>query len=118
MARGGQGAHGLVLREPNGVPPLAVVLSPSSLSRPFEMHVRAVALNGVRWGVWLVLTAVLSHFPELEVVLDLLGSGYNADLSCDEMETLWTWTHRASESLSSRVPPLAARSPLDDDGEE
>jgi hypothetical protein len=43
-------AHGLVLREPDGVPPLAVALSPSSLSGPFEMQVSAVALNGVQWG--------------------------------------------------------------------
>jgi hypothetical protein len=120
MARVRQGAHGLVLREPNGVPPLVVALSPSSLSLsgPSEMQVRAVTLNRVWWGVRLVLTAVLSHFLELEVELDLLGFGYNADLSCDEMETLWTWTHRASESLSPWVPPSAARSPPDDAGEE
>jgi hypothetical protein len=65
-----------------------------------------------------VLTAVLSHFPEMDVKLDLLGSGYNTNLSCDEMETLWTQTNRASYSLSSRVPPSAACSPPDDAGEE
>jgi hypothetical protein len=48
-----------------------------------------------------MLTTTLSHFPELEVQLDLLGSGYNSDLASDEMEALW-----ASESLSSRVPQL------------
>jgi hypothetical protein len=32
----------------------------------------------------------LSHFPELELELELLGSGYNADLTKDEMEALWT----------------------------
>jgi hypothetical protein len=47
---------------------------------------------GFSGGGGLVLTAVLSHFPELEVELDLLGSGYNADMLCDEMETLWTQT--------------------------
>jgi hypothetical protein len=44
MAQCGQGApgdltsraHGLVLREPNEVPPLVVALSPSSLSGPSE----------------------------------------------------------------------------------
>jgi hypothetical protein len=30
----------------------------------------------------------MSRFPELEIKLDLLESGYNADLSCDEMEPL------------------------------
>jgi hypothetical protein len=68
-------------------------------------------------GARLVLTAALSYFPEMEVELDQLGSGYNADLSSDEMETLLTRTHRASESLLLHVPPLAAHSPPDDAGE-
>jgi hypothetical protein len=68
------------------------------------MQVSAAALNRVRWGGRLVLTTVLLHFLELEVELDLLGSGYNANRLCDEMETLWTRTCRASKSLSSRVP--------------
>jgi hypothetical protein len=34
------------------------------------------------------MTTVLSHFPKLEVELDLLGSGYNTDLMCDEMEVV------------------------------
>jgi hypothetical protein len=41
-------------------------------------------------GAQLALTAILSHFLELEVELDMLGYGYNADLPCNEMETLWT----------------------------
>jgi hypothetical protein len=39
-------------------------------------------------GGRLVLTAALSYFPEVVIELDLLGSGYNADLLSDEMETL------------------------------
>jgi hypothetical protein len=35
-----------------------------------------------------VLTTTLSHFPKLESELELLGSGYNADLMNDEMEAL------------------------------
>jgi hypothetical protein len=111
-------ARGLVLMEPDGVAPLAVALFLSSLSRPSEIQVSVAALNGVRWGARLALTAILSHFPELEVKLDLLGSGYNADLSCDEMEALWPRTRRASESLSSHVPPSAARTPPEDAEEE
>jgi hypothetical protein len=33
-----------------------------------------------------VFTVALSYFPELDIKLDLLGSGYNADLLSDEME--------------------------------
>jgi hypothetical protein len=32
----------------------------------------------------------LSHFLELEVELDLLGSSYNADMMSDQMEALWS----------------------------
>jgi hypothetical protein len=66
----------------------------------------------------LALTTILSHFHEVEVELDLLGSGDNAGLLCDKMETLWTRTHRALESLSSQVPPSTAPSPPDHAGEE
>jgi hypothetical protein len=55
-----------------------------------EGRVNAAALNEVHLGAWLALTAALSHFPEAESVLELLGSGYNADLMTDEMEAFWT----------------------------
>jgi hypothetical protein len=93
------------------VPPLAVALSSSSYPKLTEARVDAVAINGVQWGARLALTAALSYFLELEDELDLLGFGYNADLLSDGMETLWTRTHQASESLSSRVPPSATCSP-------
>jgi hypothetical protein len=75
---------------------------------------KVTLLSLSRGGVWLALIVVLSHFPELEVKLDLLGSGYNADLSCDEMQTLWTRTDWALESLSSWVPPSGTCSPPND----
>jgi hypothetical protein len=65
-----------------------------------------------------VLLVALLHFPELEVKLDLLGSGYSADLSSDELETLWAQICWVSESLSSNVLPSATRSPPDGVGEE
>jgi hypothetical protein len=68
-------------------------------------------------GAWLALTIVFSYFPKLEVELDLLGSGYNADLTRDEMEVLSTRTRWTSKSLSSRVPPTATHSPPDSAGE-
>jgi hypothetical protein len=69
-------------------------------------------------GGGLALTVALLHFPGLEVKLGMLGSGYNADLSSDEMETLWTQTCQASESLSSHVPPSIIRIPPDSAGDE
>jgi hypothetical protein len=70
------------------MPPLAVALSPSPVLA--EGHVNAAAINGVQWGPRLALTVVLSHFSKLESELELLGSRYNADLTNDKMETLWT----------------------------
>jgi hypothetical protein len=77
---------GLVLGRSDETPPLAVALSPSM--ELTEGHVHAATINGVQWGSWLALTMVLSHFPELESKLELLGSGYNTHLTSDEMETL------------------------------
>jgi hypothetical protein len=57
-----------------------------------------------------VLITTLSHFPEMEAELELVGFGYNADLMSDEMEVPWTQTHWDSEFLSSRVPPSAPHS--------
>jgi hypothetical protein len=96
-----------------------VVLSPSLSPEMIETRVDAATINGVQWGGGkLALTAALSHVLELEVELDLLGSGYNADLSSNEMETLWTQTCQASGSLSSHVTPSGAYCPPDGAGEE
>jgi hypothetical protein len=73
-----------VLERSSEAPSLAAALS--SITDLIKGHVDAVAANGVHLGAWLALTIVLSHFPELELELDLLGSGYNADLTKDEME--------------------------------
>jgi hypothetical protein len=51
-----------------------------------EGRVDVAAANGVHWGAQLALTTVLLHLPELELELELLGSGYNADLTKDKME--------------------------------
>jgi hypothetical protein len=53
-----------------------------------EGRVDVVAANGLHWGAQLALTAILSYFLELELELELPGSGYNADLTKDEMEAL------------------------------
>jgi hypothetical protein len=107
----------LVLERSDGAPTLAVVLS--STVDLIKSHIDAAAANGVHYGAQLALTTILSYFPALELKLKLLGSRYNADLTNDEMEVFWTWTHRASESLSSRVPPSVTHSPpCPDDIEE
>jgi hypothetical protein len=104
-----------VLERPSEAPSLAIALS--LIVDLIQGHVDAAATNKVHWGARLALTAVLSHFPELELELKLLGSRYNTDQMKDEMEVFLTRNHQASESLSLRVPPLVARSPPDGAGE-
>jgi hypothetical protein len=111
-------ACGPALGEADMVPPLAVALYPSLSLELTETQVDAATVNAVQWGARLVHATTLLHFPEMEVELDPLGSGYNADLASDEMIILWTRTHRASKSLSSRVPLSTACNPPDGAGEE
>jgi hypothetical protein len=73
-----------VLGRSDEMPSPAVALSPST--ELIKGHFNAAAINAVHCGAWLALTAVMSHFDELESKLELLGSWYNADLMKDEME--------------------------------
>jgi hypothetical protein len=50
------------------------------------------------------LVAALTHFPELGTKLELLGSRHNADLTKDQVDTLWTQARLASYSLVLYVP--------------
>ena len=54
----------------------------------FESWVDIAASNGVRWGTRSTLVAPLSHFPELEAELELLGSMRNAALTEDQVDAL------------------------------
>jgi hypothetical protein len=57
-----------------------------SIANLIKGCVDAVVVDGVHWGAQLALTVVLSHFPELEPELLLLGSGYNADLTVGQLD--------------------------------
>jgi hypothetical protein len=106
----------LVLERSGEAPSLAVVLSLTT--DLIEGHIDVAVSNRVHWVTRLVLTAVLSHFLDLVLELELLGSGYNADLAKDEMEVFQTRTCWALESLSSRVHLSVAHSLLDGTWEE
>jgi hypothetical protein len=60
---------------------------------------------------------VVSHFPELDAVLEVLGSGRNARLTEDEVNALWSWVRAAVDSVALHVPSLVARNPPDSEGE-
>jgi hypothetical protein len=59
----------------------------------------------------------MSHFPELNPKLELLGSVHKMDLIEDEAGALWTRVRMASDSLTSYVPSSIAHSSPDDVGE-
>jgi hypothetical protein len=89
----------LVLKGSDGTSSL--VASLSSAADLINGRIDAMTTNGVCLeGARLALTAILSHFPELETELDLLGSGRNVDLIESKLDALWTQTCQASESLA------------------
>jgi hypothetical protein len=89
----------------------SLVASLSSVVELPEDHIDAMIANDVCWGTRSTLAATLSHFLELGTKLELLGSGYNADLTKDQVDAIWTQECPASDSLVSYVPPLVARNP-------
>jgi hypothetical protein len=72
--------------------------------------------KGVHWGTRSALITTLSHFLELEVELELLGSGHNATLTEDQVDALWLLAHQISDLLALHVLPLVARGPPDGAG--
>jgi hypothetical protein len=48
--------------------------------------------RNICWGIWSVLSTIISHFPELEAELELIGSGCNAHLMEDLVDVLWAQT--------------------------
>jgi hypothetical protein len=64
-----------------------------------------------------VAVAAVSHFPELDADLEVLGSGHSAGLKEDEVDTLWSRLCTAVDSLSLHVPSSVACNPPDGAGE-
>jgi hypothetical protein len=105
----------LVLENTDGLSSLAASLS--TVVELLEGRVDAVTTNRVRWGTRSVLVTALSHFPEPEAELELLGSGRNAVLMEDHVDALWILACPASGLLASYILFSVARSPLDGAGE-
>jgi prophage DNA circulation protein len=91
----------MVLGGPTGMSSL--VASLSSAAELIKGCINIVAANLVHWGTGSVLASTLSHFLQLETELELLGRRHKADLMKDQVDALWTKTHRALESLVSCI---------------
>jgi hypothetical protein len=60
----------------------------STVAELLEGRINAATANGVCWESRSALVATVSHFPELETKLEVLGSGHNADLTENEADAL------------------------------
>jgi hypothetical protein len=69
-----------------------------------ENQINKAAANGVWWGTHSSLVAVLSHFPELDPRLELLGPRRDADLSDDRVDNHWPLVSAVLDSLALLVP--------------
>jgi hypothetical protein len=63
----------LILGDASGSSSLAASLA--MVAEEVEKRINATATNGVWWGTQSLLVAALSHFPDLEPELEILGSG-------------------------------------------
>jgi hypothetical protein len=91
--------------------------SMSVVAERLEGQIDAAATNGVRWGSCSALIAIVSHFPVLDVDLEVLGSGRNAGLTEGEEDALWSRVCIATDSLALHVPPSVAHNPPDNSRE-
>jgi hypothetical protein len=100
-----------VLDNADGASSLAASLS--MVAELLEGQFDATATTEVRWGTRSTLVAALSHFPELETELELLGSTCNAVLMEDRVDALWILACLTSDSLALYVLPSVPNSPPD-----
>jgi hypothetical protein len=89
----------------------SLVESQAEATEEAENWINTATVNGVRWGTQSTLVAVLSHFPKLEPKLELLGSGWDADLTDNWADALWPLVSTTTDSLASLIPSSLARDP-------
>jgi hypothetical protein len=92
----------LVLGDVDGSSLLATFMS--VIAERLEGQIDATTANGVCWGSRSTLVATVLHFPELDIDLEVLGSGSNVSLIEGEVDALWSWVRTATDSLASHVP--------------
>jgi hypothetical protein len=62
----------------------------STVMELLEGRIGTTAANKARWGSRSMLVAIVLHFPEVEVELEVLRSRCSVDLIEDEAGALWT----------------------------
>jgi hypothetical protein len=59
----------------------------------------------------------MSHFPELDADLEVLGFRRSTGLIEDEVDVVWSWVRAVADSLVLHVPSSMACNPPDSAGE-
>jgi hypothetical protein len=95
----------------------SLAMSMSTVVGKLEVWIDAAGTNGVLWGSHSVLVATVSHFPELDANLKVLGSGCNTGLTKGKVDGLQSRVHAAADLLASHIPSSVAHNPLDSVGE-
>jgi hypothetical protein len=68
--------------------PSSLAASLSTVAGLLEGRIDTAIANGVHWGTRSALVATLLHFLELEIELELLGSGRDAGLMEVQVDAL------------------------------
>jgi hypothetical protein len=82
----------------------SLVVSLARVVEEIENRINTAATNLVRWGTRSALVAVLSHFPELEPELELLGCRRDVDLSNNRADALWPLVSMAQSRWCRSFP--------------
>jgi hypothetical protein len=70
--------------------PSSLVTSMTVATELFKNWIDAATANGVLWGSHSALVPVVSHFQELDVDLEVVGSRHSVGLIEDEVDALWS----------------------------
>jgi hypothetical protein len=103
--------RGLVLGDTNGSSTQAT--SMFTVVELLEGRIDTVAANGVHWESCSTLVAAVSHFPKLDVNLEVLKYGHSVGLTEDDVDALWSQVRTAVNPLASHVPSSVAHNPPD-----
>jgi hypothetical protein len=107
--------RGLVLDDADG--PSSFFTSVYTTIERLKSRIDIAVASRVRWGSRSALAITVSHFPKLDINLEVLGSRRSARLTQDEVDALWSRVCIAVNSLASHVPSSIAHNPPDSAGE-
>jgi hypothetical protein len=89
----------------------------STVAELLEGWIDTATADRVYWGSHSALVVTISHFPELDADLEVIGSGRSVGLIGDEVDALRSQVRTAADSLESHITSSVACNPPDGAGE-